>query len=40
MWPMFSPEGKTGDAVGEKGLIFKIYGIEEKWKQSRIVIGG
>ncbi|MEM3449589.1 MAG: DUF4352 domain-containing protein [Nitrososphaerota archaeon] len=32
VWPKFSPEGKIGDEVGEKGLVFKIYGSEEKWK--------
>lgn len=32
MWPKFSPEGKIGEEVGERGLIFVIHGVEERWK--------
>jgi len=32
VWPKFSPEGKIGEDVGGKGLIFVIHSIEEKWK--------
>jgi len=31
-WPRFSPQGRIGEEVGEKGLVFVIYSIEEKWK--------